>query len=71
MSTKHVRTAADLVRFRASIRIECANCGSARTLSGTEMVKACGAGPLAAARARLRCGRCGEKAAKMAVLPPL
>jgi hypothetical protein len=71
MSTKHIHTASDLVRFGASVRIECADCGSARTLSGIELVKACGAGSLAAARARLKCGRCGGKAARLAVLPPV
>ena len=44
MSTKHIRTAADLVRFGASVRIECGNCGSARTLSGVESMNLCGAG---------------------------
>ena len=71
MSTKHIRTGADLVRFRASVRIECGDCGSARTLSGVELVGACGPGPLAAARVRLKCGRCGGKAARLTVLPPV
>lgn len=71
MSTKHIRTAADVCRFGASVRIECGDCGSARTLSGVELVKACGAGSLAEARARLKCGRCGGKAARLAVLPPV
>ena len=71
MSTKHIRTTADLCRFGASLRIECGACGAARTLSGAEMVRACGAGALGAAQARLKCARCGAKAAKMAVLPPL
>lgn len=71
MSTKHIRTTADLVRFGASVRIECGECGSARTLSGAEMVRACGAGDLAEARARLKCGRCGRKAARVVVLPPV
>lgn len=71
MSTKHIRTAADLVRFGASVRIECGSCGAVRTLTGAEMVRACGAGSLAAAKARLKCGRCGVKAARVAVLPPL
>ena len=44
MSTKHIRTAADLVRFGASVRIECGNCGSARTLSGVESMNLCGVG---------------------------
>jgi hypothetical protein len=36
MSTKHIETAADLVRFGASTKVDC---GAARTLSGTEVVK--------------------------------
>lgn len=39
MSTKHVRTAADLVRFDAGLWIECGDCGSARTLDGYEVAK--------------------------------
>ena len=39
MSTKHVRTAADLVRFKTALRIQCTNCGNSRTLSGSEVVK--------------------------------
>jgi hypothetical protein len=71
MSTKHIDTAADLVRFGASVKIECLECGSARTLTGTEMVKRCGAGSLRGARGRLRCGRCRKKAASLTILPPL
>jgi hypothetical protein len=54
MSTKHIDTAADLVRFGASVRIECGECGSARTMTGIELVKRCRSGPLAGIRARLR-----------------
>ena len=38
MSTKHIRTIADLVRFGAGLKIECGSCGSARTrrISGGE-----------------------------------
>ena len=56
MSTKHIRTTADLVRFRASVTITCASCGAARTMSGPKLVKACGTEPLPALPARLRCG---------------
>jgi hypothetical protein len=31
MSYKHVGTAADLVRFGCSLKVECAHCGAART----------------------------------------
>jgi hypothetical protein len=71
MSTKHVRTTTDLCRFGASVRIECGVCGSARTMSGPEMARALGPCALSAAQARLKCARCGEKAARLAVLPPL
>ena len=71
MSTKHIDTAADLVRFGASVKIECGSCGAARTMSGPQMVKACGSGSLGAAKAKLKCSRCGTKTARLVVLPPL
>ena len=46
MSTKHVRTAADLVRFGCSLRVECSACAAANTLSGVEVVQRCGPGAL-------------------------
>ena len=42
MSTKHVRTAADLVRFKTALRAECDSCGNSDTLSGFDVVKLCG-----------------------------
>jgi hypothetical protein len=71
MSTKHIETAADLVRFGASIRIDCAKCGASKTLSGAQTVKACGAGNLRAIERRLKCSRCGGKVAWMTILPPV
>jgi hypothetical protein len=71
MSTKHIDTAADLVRFGASVKIDCAKCGAARTLNGAEVVRACGPGSLRACERRLKCSRCGGKEAWMTVLPPL
>src|SRR5687768_16521243 len=44
MSTKHIDTAAELVRFGASVKVECGSCGASRTLGGPAMVKACGPG---------------------------
>lgn len=70
MSTKHVDTAADLVRFGCSLKIMCAHCGAARTMRAVEVVQRCGPGDLDAIRARLRCGRCRKKAARLAVLSP-
>ena len=34
MSTKHVRTAADLVRFGTGLKVDCASCGNSRTMDG-------------------------------------
>ena len=71
MSFKHIGTAADLVRFGASLRIECTACAAANTLSAAEVVQKCGPGKLEAIRRRLKCERCGKKAARLAVLPPV
>jgi hypothetical protein len=70
MSTKHIRTGADVCRFGCSVKVECGHCAAARTLSGMEWVIASGAGSLDAARARLKCGRCGRKVARVVVLSP-
>jgi hypothetical protein len=69
MSTKHIRSTTDLVRFGASLKIECGNCGAARTRTGAEMARACGSVTLRSVAARLKCERCGEKSARMAILP--
>ena len=71
MSTKHVDSAADLVRYGCSLRIECTGCGAAKTMDGVEVVRRCGAGDLHAIRGRLKCERCGMKDAQLAILPPL
>ena len=68
---KHVRTTADAARFGVSVRIDCRECHAARTMSGAEMVRTCGAVPLANAAARLRCARCGAKEARVVVLVPV
>ena len=60
MSTKHIRTTADLVRFGASLKIECGNCGAARTHTGTEIVRSCDAVSIGAVATRLRCSLCGK-----------
>ena len=39
MSTKHIDTAAELVRFGASVKIDCAKSRAANTLTGPEAVK--------------------------------
>jgi hypothetical protein len=38
MYTKHVRTAADLVRFGCSLKVECTACGAAQ-MTGIEVAR--------------------------------
>ena len=71
MSTKHVRTGGDVLRFGCSVKIECTHCGSARTFSAMDWVMAAGGKSLDAARRRLKCTRCGKKEAKLVVLSPV
>lgn len=71
MSTKHIRTIADLVRFRASLKVECADCGASRTLAGVEAAAMAGNCDLQRLGARLRCGRCGGRAGRLVILPPV
>lgn len=71
MSTKRIDTAADLAQYGCSLKVECGDCGAARTMSAVEVVKKCGPGDLARLRTRLKCERCGMKEAKLVVLPPL
>ena len=71
MSAKHIRNTGDLMRFRASIRIDCRDCGAARTLDGPAAVGALGVCGFEEAEARLKCGRCGGKGARVSVLPPV
>ena len=71
MSTKHVRTTGDLVRFGAALRIDCKDCGASRTLSAPEAALAFGSAPLSQVEARSKCSRCGKKAAKTIVLSPI
>lgn len=71
MSTKHIRTTADLVRFGAGLRIECASCGASRTLDGYEAAKIGGSSLLSTFAGRLKCVRCGVKDARLAILPPI
>jgi len=71
MSAKHVRTAADLVRFGCSLCVDCMACGATRTLSGAEVYQVHGKAPLDLLARRLKCRRCRLKVAKIAVLPPV
>lgn len=71
MSTKHIRTISDLVRFGAGLRVECSSCGAAKTLNGYQAAKMGGARSLESLARRLKCSRCGEKDARLAILPPI
>jgi ribosomal protein L40E len=71
MSYKHIGTAGDLVRFGCSLRIECGDCFAANTMSATEVVLKCGTGDLGKIKRRLKCARCGARAAQLVVLDPL
>jgi len=70
MSTKHVRSAADLARFKCGLKIECGGCGNSRTLDGIEVAKTYGIKPFAAIQQRMKCSRCGAKEARLTVLSP-
>jgi hypothetical protein len=71
MSYKHVGTAADLVRFRCSLKVECTACGAAHTMTGIEVHRVHGSRSLDQLRPRLRCRRCRLKVARIIVLPPV
>jgi hypothetical protein len=71
MSTKHVRTTADLIRFGCALKVECTHCQSTRTLSANAAAKGLGLVDLKGVSRRFRCLRCGMKAARIVVLPPV
>jgi len=70
MSTKHVRSAADLARFKCGLKIECGGCGNSRMLDGIEVAKTYGIKPFAVIQQRMKCSRCGAKEARLTVLSP-
>lgn len=70
MSTKHVRSAADLARFKCALRIECGSCGNSTTLNGFDVAKAYGTRSFAQIRQRMKCSRCGVKEARLTILSP-
>ena len=70
MSNKHVRTPADLIRFKCGAAIDCATCGCSKHVSGLEIFKQFGSTPLSDCAKRLKCSRCGKKAARVTVLLP-
>jgi hypothetical protein len=71
MSTKHIRTTGDLMRFDAALKVTCRFCGAARTFSALEAVKTLGSIPIWHAEERLKCSRCGKKSAKVETLSPV
>jgi hypothetical protein len=71
MSFKKVRTAGDLMRFGCSLRVECTACHAATTLSAIEVMHIDSRKSLEKLRTRFKCSRCGKKAAKLTVLPPV
>jgi hypothetical protein len=71
MSYKHVGSAADLVRFGCSLKVECTACGAAHTMTGAEVHRVHGSASLEHLRPRLKCRRCRMKAARVTVLPPV
>jgi hypothetical protein len=71
MSYKHVGTAADLVRFRCSLKVECTACGAAHTMTWVEVHRVHGSASLDHLRPRLKCRRCRMKVAKITVLTPV
>lgn len=71
MSTKHVRTAGDLIRFRCALKVECGRCGNSLTLSGYEVARGCRSDiNLQALQRRLKCSLCGAKEGRLTVLSP-
>jgi hypothetical protein len=71
MSTKHVRNAADLVRFGCSLKVECTACGAAHTLTGAEVHRLHGSASLDLLLPRLRCASCRARGARLILLPPV
>jgi hypothetical protein len=71
MSTKHVRTTGDLVRFGAALTVTCRDCGSAKTFTAIEVLQTFGSVPLWHTEERLKCSRCKKRAAKVEVLSPV
>ena len=69
MSTKHVRTSGDVLRFGCTVTVACGWCRSAREFAPFDWVMVAGGGNLEAARRRLKCSHCGAKAARIAARP--
>jgi hypothetical protein len=70
MSTKHIRSAADLVRFKCGLNIVCDGCGYSRTMDGIDVARSWGTKPFRAIQQRMKCSRCGAKEAQLTALSP-
>ena len=70
MSTKHVRSAADLARFECALAIECDACDNSRTLNGFDVAKRHGTKPFAEIQQRMKCSLSEAKDARLTVLSP-
>ena len=69
MSTKHVRTTGDLIRFRLKLKIECLACGSTNLLTVPEVSQKLGGGVyLDDLQSRLRCSGCDARTARLSYL---
>jgi hypothetical protein len=71
VSTEHVRTTGDLLRFGAAFKVTCRDCGSAKTFSAKAAVMAFGNVPVWHTEERLKCSRCRKRSAKVEVLSPV
>ena len=70
MSTKHIRTAADLVRFKRALKITCERCGNCQTVAAIDVVAIAGRQALETLRTRLKCSLCGARDARLSTLAP-
>jgi hypothetical protein len=68
MSTSLLRTGADILRFGASVRIECRDCGSVVEFGPTEFAERFGLGSLGIIAKHRQCNRCGTKRSQLLVL---
>ena len=71
MSTKHVRNANDLVRFKCALQVVCGKCQNTATVAACDAARVFGREDFDHVRRRLKCSRCGAKEARTIVLPPL
>ena len=70
MSTKHIRSASDLVRFGAGLKVECGACGNARTFGGFDLIRTFNTDKFDDIQRRSKCSRCGHREARLTILTP-